>query len=516
MPNENELTVTHYGEHLVKTSDKQSGKLRNFFGRILKEATKIISYVPGVKFITSKLQKDDDIVIQKGPDLTNGDSDILPAIVEPINQTETPEIEKPVETKPEEAKEEEKQDQIPADEPSFTSSIFDFPVSNVKTSENVEIPKPEIEENKIEENKVEKEASNKTILGRKIFAKPKEMPEESAELPKENSVIKPVDIDIDIPDIPATNKEDSKPKKSDTELLEDSRTKYGNLIKFNTWKDYYHSFSDEEREKKIELGEMLDAKDFGEIRLDQAKTIKRITQTEEDLRQEKITQLNKDIENRKNNIKTNKGEINRHNQEINRLRNENKQLNESNKNDTNTVDVLEKESERANDKIEEMNAIIQPSKKENKTPIEKPEKKQKIKPKKQSKTNAAKKRVEEILKEEEARLERQKKVAEPKENSPVTEKKETPKEVAPQTYNHSLADELADFDNEKQEEKSPVINWKNNYINNSTDNFAQAEKEINNSDMSDEEKLQERQALYNQFDNFVEANYPTETKHRHR
>lgn len=481
MTNENEVKFTQTGEHLVKTSEKQAGKLRKFFGRILKSTSKVVSYIPGVKFVTEKLNKDTE----------NENTSIMEGIIEPINMP-APQKEMSKKEEPVQASEAKQYDSEKTNETGFTPAIFDVP--KVETPEKVE---------KVETKDIK---PKKTLPGKKLFASQK-----TEEKQEEKPVITPIDLDIHIPDY------HQKPKaieKSDNELLEESRNQYGNLIKFATWKDYYHSFSDEEREKKIEQGEMLDAKDFSAIKLDQAKTIKRITQAEEEKRRKQIDQLKQEIEARKNNIKANKGSITKYNKEIARLRNENKQLNEANKTATANVDVLEKDSERAKDKIGEMDEIIMPQTPKMANVTEKPQK--------DNKTTATKKRVEEILKEEEERIKKQQQMAKVakainnltlNKDKKVSEKEIIPQETKPET--HSLADELSDFDNEKHEE-SQITNWKNNYINNTTDAFVQAEREINNSDMPDETKNQERQELYSQFDDFVNSVPSTTTKHRHR
>lgn len=479
MTNENEVKFTQTGEHLVKTSEKQAGKLRKFFGRILKGTSKVVSYIPGIKFITEKLNKE----------TKNENTSIMEGIIEPINMP-APQKEMSKKEEPVQASEVKQYDSEKTTETGFTPSIFDVP--KVETPEKVE---------KVETKDIK---PKKTLPGKKLFASPK-----TEEKHEEKPVITPIDLDIHIPDY---HQEPKAIEKSDNELLEESRNQYGNLIKFATWKDYYHSFSDEEREKKIEQGEMLDAKDFSAIKLDQAKTIKRITQAEEEKRRKQIDQLKQDIEARKNNMKSNKGSITKYNKEIARLRNENKQLNEANKTDSANVDVLEKDSERAKDKIGEMNAIITPQAPTT-TVTEKSQK--------DNKTNAAKKRVEEILKEEEERIKKQQmaKVAKGINNLIINKDKKVPeKEIIPQetkSETHSLADELSDFDNEKHVEKQ-TTNWKNNYVNNTTDAFAQAEREINNSDMPYETKNQERQELYSHFDDFVNSAPSTTTKHRHR
>ena len=492
MTNENEVKFTQTGEHLVKTSEKQAGKLRNFFGRILKSTSKVVSYIPGVKFVTEKLNKD----------TKNENTSIMEGIIGPINmpapQKEMSKKEEPVqETKTENQTSEQPR---PIVEPNFTLSIFDNP----------KVETPEISE---KENAKEIKPK-KTLPGKKLFASPKteEHSKEATSKAEEKPVITPIDLDIHIPDYHQEPKTKTI-EKSDNELLEESRDQYGNLIKFANWDEYYDSFSAEEQKEKTGQGTILKTIEFTAFKSDQAKTIKRITQAEEEKRRKQIDQLKQEIETRKNNIKANKGSITKYNKEIARLRNENKQLNEANKTATANVDVLEKDSERAKDKIREMDEIIAPQAPTT-TVTEKSQK--------DNKTNAAKKRVEEILKEEEERIKKQQQMAKVakainnltlNKDKKVSEKEIIPQETKPET--HSLADELSDFDNEKHEE-SQITNWKNNYINNTTDAFVQAEREINNSDMPDETKNQERQELYSQFDDFVNSVPSTTTKHRHR
>ena len=487
MTNENEVKFTQTGEHLVKTSEKQAGKLRKFFGRILKGTSKVVSYIPGVKFVTEKLNKD----------TKNENTSIMECIIEPINMP-APQKEMSKKEEPVQASEAKQYDSEKTNETGFTPAIFDVP--KVETPEKVE---------KVETKDIK---PKKTLPGKIISASPKteEKSKETIQKDEEKPVITPIDLDIQIPDY------DQKPKvkeKSDNELLEESRSQYGNLTGFNNWDEYYNSFSDEERKTKTKQEKILSEEKFNAHLTDQAKTIKRITQAEEENRSKQIDQLKQDIETRRNKVKENNNSIAEYDKEKKRLKDENKQLKEANRIDADKVEELEKESEEAKNKIEEMDEIITPqtSKTENVTE----------KPQKDNKTNAAKKRVEEILKEEEERMKKQQmaKIAQGINNFIINkDKKATEKEIVPQetkSETHSLADELSDFDNEKHEEKQ-TTNWKNNYVNNTTDAFAQAEREINNSDMPDEMKQQERQELYSQFDNFTNSAPFTTTKHRHR
>ena len=487
MPNENELKFTQYGEHLVKTSTKQSGKLRNFFGKVLEGVIKVASHVPSVKSFISKLSektKDDNLIMEA--------ENIIP--VEENNDSL--------------ANTNQENDQIQTQLNSDTSVLES--------------------QNEVEPAQVKEQSEPiKTIFPRTIFSHKKE------ETPAQNEddTITPIELNIPVQkeensmeqletakpqeEITASQEES---KKSDTELLEESRKKYGDLIPYDTYKIYYYSFDEQERFEKNQNGELLDEKSFSNIRKTQAETIKRITQAEEDERQAQITKINQEIENRKENIKNNKNDIAHYQSEIRRLRDENTGLNKENQEGTDKVKNLTKDSEKANAKIQEMDDIIDPmeliAKHLEKENQEEAKKKVEKKAKKSNK-NKIKKKVEEILKEEEERIEKQSMNQNSSKTNDFIEKNEsTPiqEEIIPQET--SLADELTNFDNEKTEK--PVSNWKNNYINNTTDSFAEAEKEINNSEMTKEEKEEERQKLYDQFDNFVEANYPSETKHRTR
>ena len=330
-----------------------------------------------------------------------------------------------------------------------------------------ETPSPKIEENK-------EEAPKTSIFGN-LFHRNKEKeeqetPKEEPEIAEPTNVISPRHIDkeefIKASEQKKSEKK-SKPIKinvlplpkvqkiSDKDHLSELNKKYGDLIKFNTWEDYYNSFSAEEKENKTKNGDyLLSAANFKKIRLDQAETIKRITQAEEEKREENRKELETEIENRKANIKENKQNIAHHKEEISRLRSENANLNEQNKVATDTIKGLNEESDKASAKIQEMDDIVeQLTPKDSKERVEQiyQEELAKMKAKrekqkaKKTETVASNKDMQEKLAQAFQTVEETKKAEEPKEEKNVV--------VTPQEENSLVGELSEEFENPEIEIK---------------------------------------------------------------
>lgn len=228
----------------------------------------------------------------------------------------------------------------------------------------------------------------------------------------------------------------AEPKKSDPEALEDLNKQYGDLIGFNTWEDYYNSFSDEERENKTKNGELLTEERFISVRLEEAQTIKRITQAEETERQTQREKLNSEIEGRRNRVKENRDTIKSLKDDIERREKENVELNKQNQKAGQSLRTLNNESDKANTKIDEMDEIIT-----------------QLTPENQKTDENSQKIVDDIFKEEEAKFNKEHKVQAEKQASKNNEEvqEETPKVVEPQQVSdeqpeQSLVDEISNFD----------------------------------------------------------------------
>ena len=257
----------------------------------------------------------------------------------------------------------------------------------------------------------------RTIFGRTLFAKkdekenndvenvttePENVNQETSE-PKIENIATPIDLNIKNDD--KEEKQEETPKeKSDTEILEDSREKYGDLIPFNTWEDYYNSFSTQEKENKTKNGELLTEKDFIRIKLNQALTIKRITEDQRANYQAEQDKLNQEVADRKAQLNENRDEIKSLRGRITHLNDDNKRLKDENAEANKRLITLNSNIETATDKIDEMEDTIN-----------------KLEGKERTKDDEAKRRVREIFKEEEKKFNEQQK---------KTSKKETMGKVA--------------------------------------------------------------------------------------
>lgn len=460
-------------DNLIKLNHKRIGVLKKLFQKVIDGTVTVVSHAPGAKFFVPKIL---DKINEREMQTVEPEKALDPQIP---NVTLTPEPVKTVE--PVTIVEEPKK----VVEPTVAPTIFGSPAP-VEMEPVAVTAVPE----STQEPEVEKKTI-KTIFPKKIFAsnqsteviptvEPKVKNDESIVVPTST----PIDLDINIPSLnngyaEDAVKEETKPKVSDNDHLKESRKQYGDLIRFNTWQEYFHSFSKEEVEKKNEDGTMLKGTDFASIRLDQAETIKRITQAEEAERQATISNLKIEIEDRNTRIKLNRDKVAELKQEITERNKETATLNTENKKARIQVNSLNNESKEANDKIDEMDDIIGQLTDPDYQPKRKTET-QKV----DSKTLAARKRIDEITKElekefedkkadakkksEMAKASAKKEVAKAKKevakakNTSNQAEKETPKEkkttvtraikpkvVIPQTQESSLADELADFDSEQ-------------------------------------------------------------------
>lgn len=369
-------------------------------------------------------------IIEPEPALTNiqneepsikTETTIEPESALPNSQSEEPE--QAAETTEQDDKEKGK-----IDEPTEHKTIF----GNIINS----FIKNKDEQEKAENNDKETENTSKKVISGKRVSK-----DDIMDKAKPAKTAIPINLHI-IPakrnDIKEANQIDE-PKKSDPETLKDLNEKYGDLISFNTWEDYYNSFSDEERENKTKTGELLTEERFISVRLEEAQTIKRITQAEEAERQIEKDKLNSEIESRRERVKENRETIRNEKDDIARLEAENVDLNKQNQRAGSSLRTLNNESDKANAKIDEMDEIIV-----------------QLAPKKADSNFDSKKRVDEILKEEEAEFAKKRKANSEQKASKHVEKPSTtvePKEetttVEPQVEESSLVDEISDFDDTK-------------------------------------------------------------------
>ncbi len=483
MDENKEIQAKLNDDNLIKLSHKRTGALKKLFKKVMNGAVTVVSHVPGAKFIVPKITEKIGQIKENVLESQMSDEALTPKPVLDVKEpVKTPEP-KPVTP----VQESEKQTESSQSTSIPETTIFGTPVSvepehSPMTTENEDFKEPEQEKKPI-----------KTIFPKKLLAsKPKietapiteEKPLKVAEPTVQEST--PIDLNIlgSINDTDINNKveEEQKTQVSDNDHLKESRKQYGDLIKFNTWQEYFHSFSKEEVEKKNEDGTMLKGTDFISIRLDQAETIKRITQAEETERQATISSLKIEIEDRITKVQANRDKVAELKQEITARNKETAELNAENKKARIQVNSLNNESKEANDKIDEMDDIIG----QLTDPDYQPKRKAETK-KVDSKTLAARKRVNEITKELEKELEDNKKKDEiakvsagskaaakkevakakkatktveidaPKVKKTTTTKEIKPKVVVPQVQEASLADELADFDNEKVETPKSVV-----------------------------------------------------------
>ena len=372
-------------------------------------------------------------IIETEPALTNiqneepsikTETTIEPESALPNSQSEEPE--QAAETTEQDDKEKGK-----IDEPTEHKTIFGNIINSFIKNKDEQDEKENVENNDKEtENTSKKVISGKRVSKDDIMDKAK---------PAKTAI--PINLHI-IPakrnDIKEANQIDE-PKKSDPETLKDLNEKYGDLISFNTWEDYYNSFSDEERENKTKTGELLTEERFISVRLEEAQTIKRITQAEEAERQIEKDKLNSEIEGRRERVKENRETIRNEKDDIARLEAENVDLNKQNQRAGSSLRTLNNESDKANAKIDEMDEIIV-----------------QLAPKKADSNFDSKKRVDDILKEEEAEFAKKRKANSEQKAFKHVEKPSTtvePKEetttVEPQVEESSLVDEISDFDDTK-------------------------------------------------------------------
>ena len=445
-------------------------KFTNAFRKIataLKEKRETM-HIPSVKFVVVKaLKKVISALEEEAPTIEKAQSEpyiktmpiIEPAPALPSNQSEEP-----------------KQ----ADEPSIKTETTIEPESALPNSQSEESEQAAetTEQDDKEKDKIDEPTEHKTIFGNIInsFIKNKDEQDEKENvenngketenvtkkvisgkrvskediMDKEKTVKTAIPINLHIIEAKRKNKKDSEqitePKKSDSETLKDLNEKYGDLIGFNTWEDYYNSFSDEERENKTKTGELLTEERFISVRLEEAQTIKRITQAEENERQIEKDKLNNEIESRRERVKENRETIRNEKDDIARLEAENVDLNKQNQRAGSSLRTLNNESDKANAKIDEMDEIIV-----------------QLSPKKSEKTKKddsnfdSKKRIDDIFKEEEANFTKKRKANSEKKASQHVEKPSTavePKEettkVEPQVEESPLVDEISDFDIPKE------------------------------------------------------------------
>ncbi len=487
MDKNKEIPAQLNDDNLIKLGHKRTGTLKKLFQKVIDGTATVVSHVPGAKFFVPKvlekiIEREQQVnEPEKEPELQTPDASLTSEPVLGIQESvKTDESESATPTQEPEKEVETPSKSVP------TTTIFGNPVS-------VE-PKPVAEPTVTEDNKDSEMVTRhiKTIFPtihvsskQKTEATPKT---KLAPIKTEETTVPtstPIDLNINMSNHDGGQNnvskasEEKETKVSDNDHLKESRKQYGDLIKFNTWQEYFHSFSKEEVEKKNEDGTMLKGTDFASIRLDQAETIKRITQAEEAERQTTISRLKAEMEERTAKAKENSDKVKELREEITRRNKETAELNAENKKSRSQVNSLNTESKEANTKIDEMDDIIGQLTNPDYQP------KKKTEPKKvDSKTLAARKKVEEITKELEKELEekkadtkkksekakasakeevaRAKKEGAKAKNTSKQVEDETPKDktttatntIIPKVFNLpdqevSLTDELADFDSEQ-------------------------------------------------------------------
>lgn len=392
---DNVISAELIEDNKIKLNKKRTGSFRKIFKKV-KDGITNIANIPGTLYFIAKAKEEtkqeetpkpienESIADSTNSTLENsevstpaifGDSDVvMPAKVESIPKAED---------NPE-----------PTEKPAEETSTID------------KVPEPS-------------KQPLRTIFGRTLFAKkdekenndvenvttePENVNQETSE-PKIENIATPIDLNIIPKNDDKKEKQEETPKeKSDTEILEDSREKYGDLIPFNTWEDYYNSFSTQEKENKTKNGELLTEKDFIRIKLNQALTIKRITEDQRANYKAEQDKLNQEVADRKAQLNENRDEIKSLRGRITHLNDDNKRLKDENAEANKRLITLNSNIETATDKIDEMEDTIN-----------------KLEGNERTKDDEAKRRVREIFKEEEKKFNEQQK---------KTSKKETMGKVA--------------------------------------------------------------------------------------
>ena len=416
-------------DNKIKLNSKRTNALRKLYNAFIRKVS--IKVIPGIKlFVAKKLNTLAAKLTEEKVEENEESTNVLPAPSATIDTTENTQ---------ENVKE--------TEEPAPTTSIFGNFINSFKhNKEEKEEVKPIPTDSKTDE-------TVKTIGGRTVT---KEEMEAKNNAKKPVKTVTPINLHI-IEDQRNNNpkaKVEPKINKPDTEILSDLQEKYGDLIQFNTWEDYYNSFSVQEKENKTKAGELLTDQDFTNVRLKQAETIKRITEAEEAKRQIEKDKLSDEVENRRARVKENRETIKSLKEDIARREAENVDLNKQNQKAGSSLRTLNNESDKANDKIAEMDEIIAQL-----TP-------EKSKEDTEKKPFDSKKYIDDIFKEEEAKFKHNKKSQTSKNDN---EKDVTPKEteesheIAPQTDdNSSLISEMdEEFKDQKNAQEPIVLNSSN-------------------------------------------------------
>ena len=423
----------------IKVNSKRTNAFRKLFDAFKRKvSTKVI---PGVKlFVASKL----NTLATKITEEKAFEKEQMPK--EDINSLPAPTFDIDTNTN-----ENNQNDVQQTEEKAPTTSIFGNFISGLKRNKE---EKEEKESTTIPYGPKTDEPT-KTLSGRTVTKEEMDA-KNSAKKPVKTSI--PVNVHIiehQASDIKKPELKPQEPQKPDTEILSDLNKKYGDLIQFNTWEDYYNSFSAEEKENKTKAGELLTEQEFTNIRLKQAETIKRITEAEEAKRQIEKDKLSDEVENRRARVKENRETIKSLKEDIARREAENVDLNKQNQKAGSSLRTLNNESDKANDKIAEMDEIIAqltPEKKEEDT---------------KETTFNSKKYIDDMFKEEEAQFKHNKDNQTPKTDSENTVKK--PKETeeshkaAPQNDdNSSLISEMdEEFTDQKSAQEPITLNSSN-------------------------------------------------------
>lgn len=479
MAKEKIIDAEQFGENLVRISQKQAGKLRGLFKKVIDGLT-TLPYLPGAIFKLAKeykkAKKESKNIEYDMPENEMNLSDIEDPI-HPEMQAEETQIENEVDKTMEENLEPSEQE-MADDEKVQIESIQGQPMN--ESADYAEY----IKNKNNKENDLAQPGFSFSVADEKTDI----TPETDAKDEPENETTDAID-------------------EPNEELLNNLLSNYGDLRGFATWKDYYNSFTEKERMQQMENGEFLDGQAFQLARLSQANETIKICRAKEAMLQAERENLINEETVRTEKKKANRIEIKELTKKIEDLQKEQDTLTKESAANKRQVGKLDRETAKNDAEIKAMEKITKKQKS-----IEK-----------ESKEKAAdiEDQVNKVMQEINNNVYKSSEYKAPATKTNVTsddskekEVKEEPKTIEPQTV-VTLNEPASKEENKKTDDvkadESTNDTWKNAFVDNATDVFAQAEEKINNSDMSKEEKKKEREDLYNRFDDFVEKNFPTET-----
>ena len=333
----NEITATQNGENLVKVNEKSMAtRLRSFREKVLKGLT----HVPFLKNVAFKILGRDKAKKTEENDLKTSSVDNSKATLDNNSQKAT-------------------------DNKGEDSTVVNqsSPATPNNPEDNLDQSNDHVDTN-VSSNSQENEPTNsiRTITPKKIDTK-KVL----------NDAALDCSIDLNLSPQAQNSKEEnstSTESKNDSENLSQNlsdidTTELDNLIQkhkdltaYETYKDYYNSFSEEERERKAEAGELLSKDSFIQIRSRQASEIVRINEAKEANRQAQIATLNSEEEERQAKKKQNIAEKQELEKRLQAIEKENQQIANESRTAKRTLNELNKESSKDKEETKKMQAII--------------------------------------------------------------------------------------------------------------------------------------------------------------